>query len=893
MESILVVDDSEKIANFLAKDVLPGLGYQTSAVYRGEKALDIIKEKHQEINLLIVDWQLPDMTGLDLIQSLKDLGIQVPAILITGEGSEQVAVKAFRLGVYDYLVKPLQVDVIRESAERALEVSRLRKQKTQLTVRLKEQLNWVLTLSKIGRNLTSTLDLDEVLRRIVEAGVELTQADQGFIALLDEAGEQLYLRAVKNIDQSHIQTMRLPVSNELMKKVVTERQTIRINRNKRPIKVSTGFLVSSLIHVPIQSKARMIGVISVNSHIDGKEFSETDEAMISSLADYAAVAIENAHLYKHAQLEIEERRKAEAALRKSRERYSLAVRGANDGIWDWDLITNKVYYSPRWKSMLGFEEEEIGDSINEWLDRIHPDDIDDTKLQISIHIKGQSDHFKHEHRMLHKDGNFIWVLTRGMAVFDDKGNPIRIAGAQADITQRKLFEEQLLYNAFHDALTGVPNRDLFIDRLDHALKRYERRSADKFAVLFIDLDDFKNYNDHYGHYIGDILLTRVGERLMMRLRSTDTLARYGGDEFVILLEDVQSNENAIKVGKDIIEAFKKPFTVEGHSICISLSIGIVFSDMEYNRAEDVIRNADIAMYTAKTHGKGKIQLFTSEMRDLVINRLNTKEDFRTALENQELAVNYQPIVSFSEEKLTGFEALVRWHHPIRKMLYPDYFIPIAEESGLLLEMDRWVLDQACQQLKTWQEEGLIDDAISMSVNISGDHLSQEGFVEYVDRVIQDSGIQAENLQIEITERVAVEHDENTVWVINSLRELGVQVQIDDFGVGYSSLGYLSTLPLGALKIDRSLVKGINEDSKHKEVIKAIVTLTNRLNISVVAEGVETIEQVEYLRTAGCILGQGFYFSEPMAAERTQSWLEGYKERIQDELSQEIDRAGED
>ncbi|MCK5430086.1 MAG: response regulator, partial [Anaerolineales bacterium] len=444
-EIIFVVDDNRQINDFWTSKILPSLGYKTLSAYDGKTALDIIK--NNEISLMLLDLQLPDMSGLDILRHLSSEGRYIPSILITANGSEHIAAEAFRLGVEDYLSKPVDADQLSEAITRALTESRLRREKAILTAHLKRQLSWQSVLTKIGQSVTSSLKHDQVLRRIVEAAIHITHAEEGFLALLDEESGQLYLRAAKNMDREKSQTMRLPVSDNLIAQVFKTGKPVRTTTQSDEgplIKVVTGFLVHSLLHVPIQSKGKTLGVLSVVNHTSQRSFKEKDEVLLISLADYAAVAIENANLYSKAQDEIAERRRIEENLRDSEERYALAVRGANDGIWDWDFKTETIYYSPRWKSILGYVEEEVNDSPDEWFSKVHPEDLESLKLDISAHLGGITAHFENEQRMLHKDGTYRWILSRGLAVLNDNGVATRLAGSQTDVTDRKYAEQKLL-----------------------------------------------------------------------------------------------------------------------------------------------------------------------------------------------------------------------------------------------------------------------------------------------------------------------------------------------------------------------------------------------------------------------------------------------------------------
>ena len=880
-ELILVVDDNRQMAQYMADTILPDLGYSALTAFGGKTALKIIREQHTEISLMLLDLEMPDISGLELLRQVDEEGISVPAIMVTARGSEQVVLDAFRLGVQDYLKKPVDIEELNESIDRALTETRLQREKSKLTTQLQGQVTWLKALSDVGQSVTSTLKINDVLRLILEAGVALTTAEQGFIALIDADYQQLFLRAVKNIDEEKIETVRLPVTDDLIQLAFETGRPVKKGRsqNGRSFKVSTGLLVHSLIHVPIRYRSRPLGVLSVNNHSQVQGFSERDEGMLASLADYAAIAIVNANSFEQAQKEIKMREQIAGALRESEERYALAMRGSNDGLWDWDLITNKVYFSPRWKNMLGFQEAEISESPDEWFNRVHKDDLDRTKLDILTHIEKRTSHFTNEHRLMQNDGSYIWVLCRGLAVWEEYegGNrsAVRIAGSISDVTDRKKAEERLLHDAFHDALTGLPNRALFMDRLNHTLERAKRNSEYKFAVLFMDLDNFKDINDSIGHLIGDKVLIKVAEIILKGLRAIDTLARFGGDEFIILMEDVSDISGVIRVTEWINEQFTKPIRVGQHEVITSASIGIVVCQSDHQNSEEILRNADIAMYSAKAKGRARAEVFEPDMRQQFLERITLENDLRKAINNQEFIAHYQPIVILESGEMVGFEALVRWKHPYRGLLYPADFISVAEETGLIVEIDHWILNEACHQIKEWNNRYKPDQDLTVSINISGKHITDPELFRFIKQTLQETVLDPKNLKLEITELTIVDQNEFTVRALSNLREMGVQIQIDDFGIGYSSLAYLSRFPINALKIDQSFVSKIVEESSQRDIIRAIVTLTDRLNVNVIAEGVETVEQLVELQLLGCELGQGYYLSHPLDSDRVESLLENY------------------
>ncbi len=559
-----------------------------------------------------------------------------------------------------------------------------------------------------------------------------------------------------------------------------------------------------------------------------------------------------------------ERRRSELALRESEERYALAARGANDGLWDWYLHTNEVYYSPRWKAMLGYGEAEITTSLDEWLKRVHPEDAPRLKAQIEAHIEGVAPQLEDEHRILHKDGGYRWVLCRGVAVRDDAGRAYRMAGSLTDITERKLAEEQLLHDAFHDSLTNLPNRALFADLLSRSLGRAQRRADYRFAVLFIDLDRFKVVNDSLGHTVGDELLRAITRRIERCVRPGDTVARLGGDEFTILVDDIGSPSDATRVADRIQRELTQPFSVSGHEVFTSASIGIALSASGYEEADDLLRDADIAMYRAKALGKARYEVFDTAMHARAKALLELETDLRRAIERNELRLHYQPVVSLETGCIAGFEGLVRWQHPQRGLIGPAAFVPIAEETGLIIPIGRWVLQEACRQMRQWQDRFPALRDLTISVNLSGKQFAQARMVDDVGQALKESGVAPGRLRLEITESVVMENAPSAMAMIDQLRELDVKIDIDDFGTGYSSLSYLQRFEVDHLKIDRSFVSNIGSDKgENKEIVRTIVTLAKHLGMDAVAEGVETPYQLETLRELGCQRVQGYLFAEPV------------------------------
>jgi diguanylate cyclase (GGDEF)-like protein/PAS domain S-box-containing protein len=568
--------------------------------------------------------------------------------------------------------------------------------------------------------------------------------------------------------------------------------------------------------------------------------------------------------------DITERKRTEKALRESEERYALASLAANDGLWDWDLMTNEVHFSARWKLLLGFGEEEIGSGIEGWFGRVHPLDAQQVKMEINSHLEGLSSHFENEHRMLHKDGNYRWMLARGIAVRDQAGKAYRMAGSQADVSARKRAEEQLLHDAFYDVLTGLPNRALFMDRLGNSLRRTRRAKDYTCAVLFLDLDRFKVINDSLGHAAGDAVLCETARRLERCIRQGDTVARLGGDEFVMLFEDIGDEANARMVAERIRSALAIPFHGGGTEIFTTASIGIALGSPDYRRAEELLRDADITMYQAKSLGRGRYEVFAPSMRLRAAALLHLETDLRAALERGEFLIHYQPIVSLEDNRIIGLEALLRWLHPQKGLIPPLEFIPLAEETGLIIPIGEWVLRTACLQLKGWLDEGI--EPLRMAINISTIQLKDPGFADMVAAVIARTGIKPELLDLEITETALIDESKATVDALLKLKSLGIRISLDDFGTGYSSLNYLQRLPIDTLKIDRSFIDKLASNGDQGKIVETILLLGGNLGIDVVAEGIETAEQLAKLKTINCRKGQGFLFSRPKEGSAVRSLL---------------------
>ena len=607
---------------------------------------------------------------------------------------------------------------------------------------------------------------------------------------------------------------------------------------------------------------------------------------------------------------IKKRQEAEEALRKSEASLAEAQRIAHVGHWDFDWITNTLHWSDEIYRIFGVTKEESEGTFKDYFARIHPEDrelLDRAGEQL---LEGGP--VPLEHRIVRPDGEVRFVQLRVQFVFDESqqllegypdgsdgggsdesinfldrqlrlidkhlgqlpGRPVRVVGTVQDITERKALERQLEHQALHDPLTDLPNRLLFMDRLEHALARTERRE-ESIAVLFLDLDNFKLINDSFGHAVGDQLLLQVADRLDSCMRPQDTVARFGGDEFTILLEDGAQVDDATLVAKRIIEALRAPFALLGYELFVTTSIGIALSSGipgQPNLMGDLLRDADAAMYRAKASTKAGYAVFEPSMKADALERLQLANDLRRAIEHDEFVIHYQPRVEMASGKVVGMEALLRWKHSERGLVWPDDFISLAEEMGLIIPIGREVLEEVCQQAHVWHQQYLHDPPLLMSVNISAKQLQDPNFAEDITQILQEFEVNPNAFELEITESVVMGDEEDIFDKLRELKNLGVRLAIDDFGTGYSSLSYLKRLPVETLKIDKSFISGLGRNPKDRLIASATISLAQTLKLAVVAEGVETAKQAMHLRKLGCDLAQGFYFAKPLTSEQASAFI---------------------
>ena len=550
--------------------------------------------------------------------------------------------------------------------------------------------------------------------------------------------------------------------------------------------------------------------------------------------------------------------------------YAVAAAGSNDGLWDWDLCQGTLYYSGRWKAIVGADEGKIGDEPSEWFDRIHSDDLPLVRQHLEAHLAGDTPHFECEYRMRHASGGFRGVLARGLALRDSKGAPVRIAGSQADVTTGKLLDPQ----------TGLPNSILLHDRLERALQHEETISTNQSAVLVLDLDDFSVVNDSLGHCAGDELIKAVAHRLQASLRATDpigrvggepmatavqswcTLARVGGDEFIVLLPDVKSLIDASRVVQRIQEVVARPFDIAGRQVFTTMSVGIASSCAESTSPQELLRDANTALHRSKTRGKGRVEIFDGTMREEIEQRLSLDTDLRFAHTREGFLPYYQAIVDLQTGRLAGFEALICWRHPARGIVSPGDFVPALEETGLILPVGRRFIEQVCGQMREWHDSYPNATRLSVSVNLALEQLLEDGLVAWLLGCLEAAGLSPAHIVVEVTESPPVRDASRTRPVLDTLIDAGIRVAMDDSGTGYSSLICLHELPVSAIKLDRQILEVDQHDAV---LLRTAMTLANGLGLPVTAEGIETDAQRHLVAQMGCEFGQGYHLHRPAPA----------------------------
>ncbi len=827
MPTILIVEDNEMNRDMLSRRLIKR-GFAVRSAIDGVEALTLAQELP---DLILMDLSLPELDGIEATRRIKASAAtaDIPVIALTAHAMITDRERALEAGCADFDTKP--VDFTR-------------------------------LLEKIGRHLRLRRD-DAPSPSLPPPDAELLQdagpesGDRGHLLVVDDDPVNRDMLS-RRLARRGYDVVCASSGREAL--ACVERQTFDAVLLDLMMPEMSGLEVLDTLrqtYAPLELPVLMITARDRSEDVaDALGRGATD--YISKPVDFTvAVARIRNHVAAC---------RAQRSVRLREQRYLLAASASSDVVWDWNVDAGEVFFSEQWGRLTGTASSSVVETLEGWLSLVHPDDREGVRQSLVAHLRGGMPQWQSEHRLRHADGSYRWVLACGVTVLD-AGRAARMAGSIADVTDTR----------GADPLTGLPNRLLFLERLDHALEGPTRPCA----VLFLDVDRFKEVNDGFGHVAGDDLLQQVARRVEAGLRRGDmvghlseraTLSRLGGDEFAVLLEHVADESAAQLVAERISDGMRAPFLIGGREVTASASIGIVVSAADMS-ALDMLRDADLAMYRAKARGRGLVEVFDQTMRQEMQLRLALENDLRQAFVGAEFELLYQPIFDLQHPQLHGFEALVRWRHPTRGLLPPEAFLPVIEEAGLTIELGRWVLRESCRQLRQWDALQPAGCRLTMSVNVSPLQFATPGLVHDVTSALEDSGIAAHRLKLEIVETTLLRGSDTVLETLRQLRELGVGLVLDDFGTGYSSLSYLQAFPLSTLKIDRSFIMRVN-DLEHEplEIVKTIVGLAHNLGLSVTAEGIETPQQLACLRQLDCLLGQGYFFERPMSVADAERLL---------------------
>lgn len=821
-DTILIVEDDRGIAT-LERRRLERAGYAVVCATSAKEGLGYIEQGG--VKLVLLDQGLPDITGLEFYERLKASGYDLPVIMVTGLSDEATVVEALRAGVSDFVTKsPEYLDYLPKAVERVVAQARMER-------RLEES-------EKRFRELVEHLQVGVIL---TDPQSKILLGNLAALDLLDFTEKQIPGKTFLDFTWNVVRENGSPFHGE-------ESPVLQAIATGQPVRN----VVMGLDRAVLDDRVWLL--VNAEPQLDAQG---GVQQIICTFSD------------------ITERKRMEEALRDSEafSRSTLNSLSAQIAIVDESgtiLAVNKT-----WRD---FAESNggTGQKVAEGTNYLQVCDSSTGVWSegaavfaegLRSVLSGQREEFTFEYPC-HSPTERRWFVARVTRF--SAGGLARAVVAHEDITERRRAEERLRYQAFHDSLTNLANRQLFVDRLEQALARAERLES-IVAVLFMDLDNFKIVNDSFGHEVGDQLLVAVAERFKSCLRQKDTLARFGGDELVILVEDVESPTDAGRMAERIIEELRKPFYLNGHEIFTSTSIGISLRDSADVSVDEMLRNADTAMYHAKRKDSGSYAMFEPAMHIRILRRLKLERDLKEAVARGQFKLHYQPLVDIKSGSIIGTEALVRWEHPERGLLSPNEFIPVAEETGLIVPLGKWVLAEACRQACAWRSE--FATPLKMNVNLSVRQFQHPDLVEDVAEVLRQTGLEPACLSLEITESVAMIEPERTAAMLRELRELGLRLAIDDFGTGHSSLTYLiRRFRMDILKIDRSFIGEVANDPEYKVIVSGIVGIARGLNLEVVAEGIETAEQYELLQSVGCDTGQGYFFSRPLSGEALSALL---------------------
>ncbi|VAX24851.1 diguanylate cyclase/phosphodiesterase (GGDEF & EAL domains) with PAS/PAC sensor(s) [hydrothermal vent metagenome] len=807
---ILLVEDS-KHDRFAFREALARSDVEIVDCVRAEEALEKLHSNPGSFDLVVSDYKLPGISGLEFLRKLMDDKMDLPLILLTGSGSERIAVEASRVGVDDYIVKDPHGEY--------------------------------LNLLPTTLPLVAQKHRDRVAR--MKAEQALRESEIEYRSLFEYASDAIFIIAPDTrfiLQANKVASAQLGYTNE-------ELLSMRID--------DINILASAEEHHAAIEKLKKMSSVIFETRSKRKNGELIDVEVSSRFIQYSGKMVIQSFVRN-----ITERKRAEERLKLA----SNVFENIMEGVMVTDFNAMIEYTNPAFTKITGYTASEvIGKKPNLLKSKLH-DKPFYRDMWRSLLTKGN---WQGEIWNRRKDGESYPEWLTITAIRDEGGKTTQYAAIFHDITELKRGQEEIKYQAYHDALTGLPNRLLFHDRLLQAIG-HARRNESELAILFLDLDNFKKINDGLGHEVGDLMLQGVATRLISSLREEDTVSRFGGDEFTIILENFDEAEDTSLVAQKIIKSLSEPFLYQGLKLFITTSIGITLFPEDGDSVEKLLKNADMAMYRAKEHGGNTYQFFTNEMNLKVIERFKIEDDLRKAVENEEFLIHYQPKVDLKTGSIISMEALARWQKPTGEIVSPAEFIPVAEETGLIIPIGEWVLREACVRTKAWCDKGY--GPLKVTVNLSTKQFHDENLINSIKKVLDETGLDPRYLELEITESSMMADVDKNVLALQCLSSMGIRLAIDDFGTGYSSLSYLRRFPINTLKIDSSFVKEAPGDNDAESIVQVIIAMGHSLNLSVVAEGVETREQLEFLRKHKCDEMQGFYFSKPLPEARFEALL---------------------
>ncbi|CAA9423381.1 MAG: diguanylate cyclase/phosphodiesterase (GGDEF & EAL domains) with PAS/PAC sensor(s) [uncultured Pyrinomonadaceae bacterium] len=812
---ILILEDNPADCELEIRELrLAQLDFESEWVETREAFLEALKDFQPDV--IISDYGLPQFNGLEALRLLREINFDTPFILCTGSLTEEVAVRCMKEGATDYILKS-SLKRLPSAVLNALEKNESHRARKEVIAALQE--------SEARYRLLGEGIMHQVWT--AQPDGKLDYVNQRTLRYFGMTGKQL----IGEGWQAVIHPDDLPTVVEHWTKSLTTGADYAVEfRLKRA---------------------------------DG------DYRWHSGLATAGRDPDGNIIKWFGTNTDVEDKKSAEKIQRESEYKLRTLLASMSEGLVQVNNDEVIEFVNDRFCEMSGYAR---GEMLGKITYEILFDEENGKFVREANRLRSKGISSQYELPLKKKTGETWWSIVGGTPITNAEGEVVGTMGVFTDITTRKRAEEQLLHDAFHDSLTGLANRALFMDHLRMTIERGKSRHSNSYAILFLDFDRFKVINDSLGHSEGDNLLKFIAQRLKVATRTGDLVARLGGDEFVVLLSELAEDGDAVKVAERIQDSLKNSFDLNGHEIFISASIGIALSASGHKRAEDMVRDADIAMYRAKAKGKARYEIFDQAMHQHASKQLRLETEMRRALDREEFLLHYQPIINLETGRLIGFEALVRWRHPERGMVPPFEFIGAAEDNGLILPLGAWTLEESCRQLREWQDANPAAENLSVSVNFSSKQFSQPDLAEQIAAVLKKTGLDPRCLKLEITESHIMDNSEMAVATMNRLRSLGIELSLDDFGTGYSSLSYLHRLPASFLKVDRSFVSLMTDNSENSEIVHTIIKLAQNLKMHVVAEGIETADQLANLRQLNCEYGQGYFFSEPLEAEKAEIFI---------------------